>query len=222
MVLITKKLQFIGLSITLCSLMSLFCPSLASDIKKNKRLPIFANTIFIDKGACPYEGCFYGFWRVESDFPLYDKVNGQHVIGIAQKGSNIKSLTGEVHTLPDILKIKPNAVSTDNNNPNHYTANQPIYVLTYLGEAIFRTWHDGRFYEDNTIYCVVPGMGDCNPKLDIYDLVRPGKRVWWVKIQLANKKIGWAKSIDSIGFPVSHADLFSGEPQLKGFYDKRK
>ncbi|MBY0449636.1 MAG: hypothetical protein K2X01_03305 [Cyanobacteria bacterium] len=178
--------------------------------------------IFIDKDACPYEGCFYGFWRVESDFPLFDKINSDHIIGIAKKGSNIKSLTGEVHTLPDILKIKASTLPTDRNNPNHYAVNHPVYVLTYLGEGFFRVWYEGRFYEDDAIYCAVPSMGVCTPKLDIYDVVRPGKRVWWIKIQLANKKTGWAKSTDSAYLRFSHADLYGGEPQLKGFYDKSK
>lgn len=125
--------------------------------------------MFIDKGACPFECCTYREWTVKKDTELFDKVGGTKIVGKALKGTQVMALTGEVHTAP--FKMT---------NPD----GKDFYLLTYLGEGLWKIWQDGLIKSD------VP--------LDFELKVRPSS-TWWVQIKLPDGTIGWTKKPDNFG-----------------------
>jgi len=125
--------------------------------------------LFIDKGACPFECCTYREWTVEKDTELYDSIDGKKIIGIAKKGSQIRGITGEVHTVP--LEIKDN----DGNK---------IYLLTYQGEGVWKVWDNG------AVKTSVGQNWDGDP--------RP-KSTWWVQVKLSTGIIGWTNKTGNFG-----------------------
>ena len=46
---------------------------------------------YIDKGACPFECCQYGAWKVGKDTVIYDKPqSGARRVGLLKKGSRVR------------------------------------------------------------------------------------------------------------------------------------
>jgi hypothetical protein len=177
-----------------------------------QKAPEVSKEVYIDKEACPYEGCFYGFWRADEDFPLYEEINSDKIIGYAKKDTNIKALTGEVHTLPDIIEFKSDFKPLAD---RPYKPNTQIEVLTYEGEGVFKAKYQGKMIDDDFIYCAVSGDGCGKAFARTTSVIQRGERTWWIKIQLKDNTIGWAKETQGKEIPISHADSLSGEPLLK-------
>ncbi|HXH75443.1 MAG TPA: hypothetical protein VNJ08_10790 [Bacteriovoracaceae bacterium] len=70
-------------------------------IDQSKATPL---SPFIDKGACPFECCKYGEWVAKKDIQLKDKISGQIVVGKIRSGEKINAMTGEVHTIPNVVE----------------------------------------------------------------------------------------------------------------------
>ena len=58
-------------------------------------------SLYIDKGACPFECCVYRKWKAEKDTLLRARPEkGSKKGGLVQSGVWVQALTGEVHVLP--------------------------------------------------------------------------------------------------------------------------
>lgn len=174
-------------------------------------------TYYVDKDTCPYEGCFYGFWRVDQDFPLYDRVKGKKIVGWAKKNTNIKSLTGEVHTIPDIIQFGPDYTAPEG---LPYKPNTKAYVLTSEGEGYYDVWYQGQMLSDDSLLCVLDAQ--CSEVPKGMKRIKTGQRTWWIKFMLKNKTVGWAKDTNQKPLPFSMADQLGGYELLKGFDDHSK
>ena len=133
---------------------------------------------FIDRGACPGEGCIYRAWTARQQITLYDKPKGRHVVAHLRPGEHVIGITGEVRCIP--LKL---VASEDLPNPEDQwrpliRKGQAYYVLHYLGEGAWLVWFRGKL---TTIE---------NP-------LQRGpfpKAVWWVKVKTSAGVVGWAIS----------------------------
>lgn len=144
---------------------------------------VFADTppsVFIDKGACPFECCTYGEWTVEKDVDLLDEINGRKVVARAKKGEIVRGVTGEVHTIP--LKIKVSLDSTSASSSELRDGDE-VYLLTYQGEGFWKVWKNGK---------VIDGVFEREGK------ERP-QSVWWVQIKLKDGKTGWTRRPEDFG-----------------------
>jgi hypothetical protein len=155
--------------------------------------------LYIDKGACPFECCTYtgdnnsNKWKVTAKTKVYDKIGSKKVVAVLLPGQMINAPTGEVHTKPTHLRMTKDY--------NDFKAGQDIYVLTSSGEGYFKIWHNGHYYEDDTITCVMyedPYAEEMDEKHYCYqaktssEVVSRGHSDWWVQIKLKNGKRGWA------------------------------
>lgn len=174
------------------------------------------NNLYIDKNVCPYEGCFFGFWRAEADFPLYEKPNSSKVIAWAKKGTNIKSLGDEVHVIPDIIAFDKNFKPTE---ALPYQPNTQLKVLTYLGEGYFKTSYQNKIDSSDAVYCLIAPENCGQEKDPSITVVQKGSRTWWVKVKLKNNTVGWAKEAEGESLPIGFADQLGGYPLLKSFTD---
>lgn len=144
-------------------------------------------SVYIDKGACPFECCVYRTWEVKKDTVLYAKPDKKsRIIGKCKRGSNVTAITGEVHTKAGKFKVKKKFET--------YKPGDIIWVYTYTGEGNFKVWKDGKFVDLNLGFSPYGGSNgsrcevdkDCDGELE--------KRLdftWWIKIKTPNGTIGW-------------------------------
>jgi len=142
--------------------------------------PVF----YVDKGACPFECCTYRDWGAEKEIMLYAEPRiKSSVVGVVQKGARVKAKTGEVHTKPGKLIVRRDTAS--------FREGEILWVYTYLGEGVFKIWHQGKFIEDQIDFNYrKPSPDDWG-----YFAVKP-KSVWWVRVRTAAGLEGWTKQVD--------------------------
>lgn len=152
---------------------------------------------YIAKGACPFEGCFYGKWKVLKDSFLYDKPNGKTVVGKISKGDQVVAVTGEVYVKPRPIAIIYDVrihdlVSLKNGDI--------IFQLDYIGEFAYRYWKDGDVFEADLgvlDYCPFPS------RYRFAEYIFPEQerdpQIWWIKLQLSDKVYGWTKESGNFG-----------------------
>ena len=126
-------------------------------------------SVYIDKGACPFECCTYREWVARTDVTLLDSPNGKGVVGQFKKGEKVLALTGEVHSVP--LRV----VAHKDYPEAGVKSGDTIYVLHYIGEGYWKAWHDGKVVELEDF----PGSG-----------AKP-KATWWVQLKTSSGAVGW-------------------------------
>ena len=153
---------------------------------------------YIAKNACPFECCMFGTWDVRADTALYDKPNGETVLGRLAKGDKVEGLTGEVHIRPIPIAVRqPPAYS------KVPTAGSIVFLLDSLGEGIGRVWHEGKVLELGVSgnihdHCPFPDKRCWGEYLyPVNEVERWG--VWWVKVKTRNGVVGWTKDTENFG-----------------------
>lgn len=133
---------------------------------------------FIDKGACPFEGCVYRQWTATKRIILYEAPNTSHVVGHLLPGEHVIGITGEVHSTP--LRV---VAGWDHPDPEVQRRilikkGETYYVLHHLGEGYWLVWYRGRL-------TAVENFSENG---------RFPKAVWWVKVKTSKSLVAWAIS----------------------------
>jgi hypothetical protein len=133
---------------------------------------------FIDKGACPFEGCVYRTWVANKEIHVVAAPGSSKEVGVVQSGTRVLGLTGEVHSIPLLVHATWN--HPDLNAPNRILIprGSAYYVIHYVGEGVWLCWYKG-----HQVY--VENFSDRGPY---------PKATWWVKIQLPSGLSGWTIS----------------------------
>jgi hypothetical protein len=134
-------------------------------------------SVYVSKGACPFEGCVYRDWIAKRDLTVYDRPDGTVIVDQIHQGERVHAVTGEVHCRP--VRV---VAGRDHPEPGSYEPTSPrirkgqvYYLLHYLGEGQWRVWFRGTL-------TVVEGLDS--------DAPRP-KTTWWAKIETPRGRIGW-------------------------------
>ena len=91
--------------------------------------------VYIQKRACPFEGCTFGMWQVQSTTTVYQAPStSAKVLGTLKAGSTAEVATGEVHVVPGQAR----AISTPHKSAASLKADAPIEILDYIGEGYSR------------------------------------------------------------------------------------
>jgi hypothetical protein len=156
-------------------------------------------TIFIDKGACPFECCTYRKWRTEKTTLAYVRPDKRSKrVGKFMAGTDVVAITGEVRTIPSRFIVRK--------EHEKYKPGDILWVYTYFGEGIFKVWFKGKMYEEDLVFSPYGGsMGKrCEvDKLCWGEMDKELQMTWWVKIKSAKGWIGW----------TDQAENFSGADQ---------
>ena len=144
-------------------------------------------SVYIDKGACPFECCRYGSWTVRKTTTAHispDTFSDR--AGEYQSGAKVTALSGEVHTVPGRFIVKKAHA--------RYTPGDTILVLTYLGEGHFKIWFNERMYVEDLNFSPAGGSTGKRCEVGRYcwgELTGKLKSSWWIKIKNADGWIGW-------------------------------
>jgi len=180
-------------------------------------MPTFAQTaqqvepkppeVFIDKGACPFEGCAYRDWTVDADTQLYDGPGGKKLAILLKKGGRVTGLTGEVHVKPQLVRVLRDQPSVKDGKAFSFRKGEVFYLLTYLGEGEYQAWYKGEVIQVAPDF-VWQGANTCSDSPEGCWAKPEGKyqATWWVKVRLESGAEGWSNEPDNFGNKDSLGD----------------
>ena len=158
-------------------------------------------TTYVDEGACPFECCHYGKWKVHSATWLFAKPDksSRKILQIPA-GKKVIAVTGKVIT------TKPGAVDVvrpfvDEYSHIHYTPGDRIAVYTYLGEGFFKIWHNGTFHEAEIPF-ILHGHGGfvkCAEEQTCWGRGTLPESEWWIQLKTQSGSIGWTNQPENFG-----------------------
>ena len=99
---------------------------------------------YIDKGACPFEGCTYREWVAKHEITLFDRPNGTRQVGRLRVGERVTGLTGEVISVPMLVHAKANVQNPDKPEETIIPQGEAFYLLHHVGEGTFLSWYRGK------------------------------------------------------------------------------
>jgi len=137
---------------------------------------------YIDKGACPFEGCVYREWTAKKAIDLYDKPNGTRIVGHLRAGEHVAGLTGEVHSIPIRVVAKENIPDPEHPDRTMIPKGQGFYVIHYLGEGNWLAWYRGNL-------TTVESMSEDGPF---------PQATWWVQVKTSKGIIAWTVSLNNL------------------------
>jgi hypothetical protein len=149
------------------------------------------DTVYVDKGACPGECCWYGEWFAIATMPLIASPSDPTVVADIHRGERVMALTGEVHTIPSRFIVKKPRPP--------YKVGDIIIVYTYLGEGFFRVRHQGRIFEENLGFSPWSSFADnrCQDSMDCFgQLTTEYRATWWIQIRTQGGVTGWTDKAD--------------------------
>jgi hypothetical protein len=129
-------------------------------------------SLYISKGACPFECCVYRKWTANRDLQLMDHPGGKPIAQI-RKHDIVSARTGEVTTHPLRFRITQKG-------PDKEDVPIPIGSIVYLlhpvGEGYWLVWFQGKTIQMDPLY------------------VGPGPRYqWWAKVETHSGQAGWVQ-----------------------------
>jgi hypothetical protein len=151
-------------------------------------------SVYVDKGACPFECCAYRDWKTEKVTIAYALPSIRSVsVGKFKRGSNVVALTGEVRTIPSRFLITK--------RHGKYKPGDVLWVYTPVGEGFYKVWSKGRMYQEGLDYVSGPferTVPACEDAPDCWGKLERKLRVeWWVKIKSAEGWIGWTNQAEN-------------------------
>lgn len=131
---------------------------------------------YIDKAACPFEGCTYREWVAQREITLFDRPNGKRQVGHLRAGERVTGLTGEVISVPMLVHAKANVQNPDEPEETIIPQGQAFYLLHHIGEGNWLSWYRGKLAPVESF--LVAGSFP--------------KSIWWVKVKTRTGVVGWA------------------------------
>lgn len=154
--------------------------------------------VYVDKGACPFEGCSYRTWVATSEVPLVDGPAGAPNGVVVKKNEQVEALTGEVHVKPLKVTVRREFMLS----ATRLRPGDTYWLLTYLGEGYYRAWLRGEIVDIDPDFgwqgkhaCAETDTCNSEPAGGRGAFLRWAREgaVWWVKIRTKAGKVGWTR-----------------------------
>ena len=144
--------------------------------------------VFIDRGACPGEGCKYcEIYSAGAELTLYDKPSTEsNAIGRLLVGEIFLAQTGEVHTVPTRFEVR------EASGP--FRPGDEVFALTYGGEGWFRVFHNGMLIDASLGFSPWGGGAGktCDkPEFCFGQLTKELEFYWWMYVLSESGEQGW-------------------------------
>ena len=157
--------------------------------------------VYVDKGACPGEGCQYDErWVAKEVVGLRKEPNQKSpVVATVRPGEGVRTVTGEVHTVPGRFVVR---VPLGELKPG-----DEVLVYTYLGEGHFRVRHNGQVKEADLEFSPLGGSGGTRCEVESRcwgTLQQELQFTWWIKVRTASRTEGWVADAGKFLQPSSH------------------
>jgi hypothetical protein len=145
-------------------------------------------------GACPFETCSYGNWKVKHAVRLHrDRDPATPVVAELRAGQAVHALTGVVVTtsLGEARVLRDTELGL---RPLHVRAGETVFVLYYQGGGFWRIWYRG--VEDSA---QIADVDDAAPESELTAKIRtrPTSK-WWIQLKAKTGTIGWTDEIQKL------------------------
>lgn len=155
------------------------------------------DVIFIDREACPGEGCAYAeLWFAQREVPLRaEPKDDARIITVIKPEQAAVTRYGEVHTKPARFVVRRPEMG--------FHPGDEVLVYTYLGEGHFKVRHNGVLKEAELGFSPWGGSSGKRCEIEEYcwgTLQTELEFTWWVNIVSESGLWGWVKGPD--GFRV--------------------
>jgi len=160
---------------------------------------------FVQKKACPFEGCQFGKWTATQPVKLYAdwKDSGsKRVVAVITAHEVVTAVTG-IYITYEPAEIKVTApIPAYGLKPG-----DTVYTYMSLGEGTFNAWFNGFYVEqfDGSGIQERDGLGGCSRNCNAI-LLKEARADWWVQIRTKKGTVGWTRM----------ADRFAGKDALAG------
>jgi hypothetical protein len=164
--------------------------AIAMTLNSGKKPPSF----YVDKGACPGEGCSYGKWQAIRNVSLFGtKSEKSTIIATVVKDEFVVSLTGEVDSIPGIFILdKPYEHYQDPSTAHIHNTGDYVYIYTYEGEGYYKFWCNGTMSSGFSPIINSDFKSGHSEMVNGHWLKRP-KSTWWIKIRTSQGIVGWTR-----------------------------
>lgn len=151
------------------------CLILAVEVLNAQSIP---PSPYIDKGACPFEGCVYRAWTAKETVDIFAKPGSRNKVGVVRRGERVTGITGEVHSVPVLVHVEEDIPDLQHPGTVMIPKGKALYLIHYLGEDAWLCWYQGRL-----------------TPVDDFPAREPFPKItWWVKIKTSTGLTGWAIS----------------------------
>ena len=142
--------------------------------------------------VCPLADCIYGPWTATAPLPAHAQEGrpGRPAFTL-RKGERFVALTGNLHVQrPAKLRVAETFQWPPfSRNPfDRYTRGSVLWVMAPRGDRWLDVWYRGR---RRGIRAAVGRGAWFMPGRDQLQELEPGIWTWWVKVERANKQVGW-------------------------------
>ena len=143
---------------------------------------------FFDWNACPFEGCVYRKWTVESAVDVFDTWNAKRI-----RIARIPAKTVVTAVSGVVITMKPGVIRMDRDLPkSDLRSGETILTYTYIGEGFSKVWFKGKFYREYDIsFAKWPDGSGCGGTHCAATYVDLGNKVWWAKVKMKSGAFGW-------------------------------
>jgi len=161
----------------------------------------YGEDTYIDKGACPGEGCIYNQeWIALRNISLFElPIISSRIISTVSTGEPVTTITGEVHTKPGVFYVK--------RQNGEFKIGDEVLVYTYLGEGWFKIRHNGKLTTASLDFSPWGGGSGkrCNNDKYCWGTLRANLEfIWWVKVSTKTGLEGWTNDSSSFTMPIDH------------------
>ena len=142
---------------------------------------------YLDRGACPFEGCSYREWTARNSVLVYDTwEEKRQPIARISVGEKVTGITGVVIT------FQPGSIRVDRDLPDQGLKRGDILLTyTYLGEGFSNVWFKGRFYTEFDIsFAKWPDGSGCGNEHCAAIYTDLGNKSWWAQVKLSSGRMG--------------------------------
>jgi hypothetical protein len=183
-------------------------PVSGQDIGESKAMAAAPALPYVDRDACPFEGCAYREWTARKSAVLYDTWEAKRrAVARISVGEKVTGVTGVVIT------FRPGTIRMDRDLPEAgLKRGDTILTYTYKGEGFASAWFKGRFYSEFDIsFTKWPDGGGCGGTHCAATYTDLGKVTWWAQVKLSSGRLGW---VDMSTAEFDGMDLLAGLTRL--------
>jgi hypothetical protein len=158
-----------------------------------------SDSLFVDRGACPFECCHYGRWRVNAPTTLRAAADSSSApVGTLARGALVRA-TGEVHVRPGLfVPRRPIPAYAREANPpavvDTFRVGDTLGVFTYIGEGAWKLRRVGAAHAKGPLLeamLATPGTG-CDQRNECDGvMLRKPVSTWWAQIRTDEGLTGW-------------------------------
>lgn len=167
----------------------LFCQNPAPGFGESKAMAA-PKLPYLDRGACPFEGCTYREWTALKSAVVYDTwEEKRRQVASISAGEKVTGITGVVIT------FRPGVIRMDRDLPEKgLRSGDTVLVYTNLGEGFAKVWFKGRFYSEFDItFAAWPDHAACGGAKCTAAFTDVGKSAWWAQVKLSSGRVGWVE-----------------------------